>query len=84
MIFVFAFILYGLLFCGVSARADMGPKPSIHLTVENAPQDFGESITVATNTQNRVEKKDFISPLQVLMKKAVTIIRASLQIPKRT
>lgn len=31
------------------------------ISLENAPQDFGESITIATNTQNRVEKKDFIS-----------------------
>ncbi|MBR3736691.1 MAG: hypothetical protein IKQ27_08315 [Lachnospiraceae bacterium] len=39
-IFAFAFILYGLLFCGSRARADMGPKPSISLTVVNAPQDY--------------------------------------------
>ena len=31
------------------------------ISLENTPADFGENITVATNTQNKVEKKDFIS-----------------------
>lgn len=31
------------------------------ISLENTPDYFGESITVATNTQNKVEKKDFIS-----------------------
>ena len=31
------------------------------ISLENASKDFGEQITIATNTQNKVEKKDFIS-----------------------
>lgn len=31
------------------------------ISLENTPEDFGENITIATNTQNKVEKKDFIS-----------------------
>lgn len=31
------------------------------VSLENTPDDFGESVTIATNTQNKVEKKDFIS-----------------------
>lgn len=31
------------------------------ISLENSPAGFGQRITVATNTQNKVEKKDFVS-----------------------
>lgn len=31
------------------------------ISLENAPSGLGEKITIATNTQNKVDKKDFIS-----------------------
>lgn len=31
------------------------------ISLENSPEGFGQRITVATNTQNKVEKKDFVS-----------------------
>jgi hypothetical protein len=31
------------------------------ISLESSPVDFGKRITVATNTQNKVEKKDFVS-----------------------
>ena len=32
------------------------------ISLEESPLGFGQKITVATNTQNKVEKKDFVSP----------------------
>lgn len=36
------------------------------ISLENCPQEFGENVTKKTNTQNRIEKRDFVSldPLQ--------------------
>jgi len=31
------------------------------ISLEESPEEFGQRITIATNTQNRVEKKDFVS-----------------------
>ncbi|EQB91176.1 AIPR family protein [Elizabethkingia anophelis] len=31
------------------------------ISLEDSPSEFGQKITVATNTQNKVEKKDFVS-----------------------
>jgi hypothetical protein len=31
------------------------------ISLENCPEDFGVQITKATNTQNRIDKKDFVS-----------------------
>lgn len=31
------------------------------VSLENCPEDFDKKVTVATNTQNRIEKKDFVS-----------------------
>lgn len=31
------------------------------ISLENAPKDFDKHITIASNTQNRIEKRDFIS-----------------------
>ncbi|WP_052911572.1 AIPR family protein [Riemerella anatipestifer] len=31
------------------------------ISLENAPEDFDKSITIASNTQNKIEKRDFIS-----------------------
>lgn len=31
------------------------------ISLENCPQDFDRKVTVATNTQNKIEKKDFVS-----------------------
>ncbi|MEQ8584329.1 MAG: AIPR family protein [Marinoscillum sp.] len=31
------------------------------ISLENCPEDFDRKVTVATNTQNKIEKKDFVS-----------------------
>lgn len=31
------------------------------ISLENSSEEFGEKITIATNTQNKIEKKDFVS-----------------------
>ena len=31
------------------------------ISLENCPEDFGVQVTKATNTQNRIDKKDFVS-----------------------
>ncbi len=38
--FAITFVLYGILVCIIPVRADMGPKPSIDLTVVNAPESY--------------------------------------------
>lgn len=40
------------------------------ISLENCPKDFERKVTVATNTQNKIEKKDFVSlePEQIRLK----------------
>ena len=38
--FAITFVFYGILLCIIPVRADMGPKPSIDLTVVNAPESY--------------------------------------------
>ena len=38
--FAITFVFYGILVCIIPVRADMGPKPSIDLTVVNAPESY--------------------------------------------
>jgi AIPR protein len=49
----------------ISAMSTNGPTPTTArvmirlISLENCPPDFGYNVTRATNTQNRIEKKDF-------------------------
>lgn len=40
------------------------------IPLENAPENFGNSITIASNTQNKIEKRDFVTldPLQGIIR----------------
>ena len=40
ILFAITFVFYGMLVCIIPVRADMGPKPSIDLTVVNAPESY--------------------------------------------
>ena len=45
------------------------------ISLEGAPEDFSEKQTIANNTQNKVEKKDFVSlcPIQLKLKEELRL-----------
>lgn len=46
---------------GVEEKLAATRVPVRMISLENAPQEFSKSITIANNTQNRISAKDFIS-----------------------
>ena len=54
------------------------------ISLENCPQEFGENVTKKTNTQNRIEKRDFVSldPLQDKLKTELAILGVDYHIKR--
>lgn len=56
------------------------------ISLEDCPQGFGENVTKKTNTQNRIEKRDFVSldPLQDKLKTELAILGVDYHIKRST
>lgn len=55
------------------------------ISLKNCPPDFAEAVTVATNTQNRVERRDFVAldPVQATIKEDFALSLQKTYVVKR-